>query len=187
MNSEQHAVIGKWLNFLAKRADSLTWPDQTFDLWLTIDNWQFLIFNHEWLIFLCECECIFNFSFFISKLCISSLKDCSSVNTFEGVCDVLAHQRPAAFILENVDMETGNNPGKRGKTADPAKQLHLRLVWFRLRYCFWFLLGHEAFIYSYIFYFFIFIIFIIIFVFIFIFNFILAISPSPLQFNSMTK
>eukprot|EP00435_Cladocopium_sp_Y103_P065957 s158_g28.t1 len=32
-------------------------------------------------------------------------EDCSSVKTFDGVTDVLEEQKPAAFILENVDME----------------------------------------------------------------------------------
>lgn len=45
-------------------------------------------------------------------------EDCSSVNTFEGVCGTLSVQRPAAFLLENVDMEPSKNVSKRQEVND---------------------------------------------------------------------
>lgn len=44
-------------------------------------------------------------------------EDCSSVQTLGGVCTVLEAQKPAAFILENVDMES------KGKKADDSQPL----------------------------------------------------------------
>jgi len=48
-------------------------------------------------------------------------EDCSSVNTFDGVCDEITKQRPAAFILENVDsMDTKPKKNENGDELPPT-------------------------------------------------------------------
>ncbi|CAL1140417.1 unnamed protein product [Cladocopium goreaui] len=67
------------------------------------------------------------------KSAMADNKDCSSVKTFDGVSKVLEEQKPAAFILENVDME----PSKTGssKNQDGKDQSNLGLVLARLQKC----------------------------------------------------
>ena len=66
------------------------------------------------------------------KLVVSSSKasppkECSSVNTFRGVTEILEDARPRAFLLENVDsLEASPNGSEKDKDKDVGAEPFVR-------------------------------------------------------------